>query len=222
LTLVLLPHCARLFEAVPGFKIGAHVLDLELDGINLRLKGIEVSELGRQSSLAGCSRGAVRGHATAICTYVVVVGAAAGLCDVAQDGVTTCASVLHADCVCVRSTHLLWRLLLSSVPRMPSSRRRADWLVCAVVGAVFKNGQSGRPTLAAGVSVELHSPACWVRTSIGGRRQRGTEAELASLRRGSSATMMISLVKCKWNATSLRIAACAATRERGEEEEDWE
>jgi hypothetical protein len=34
--------------------------------------------------------------------------------------------------------------------------------------------------------------------------------------------MMISLVKCKWNATSLRIAACAATRERGEEEEDWE
>jgi hypothetical protein len=30
--------------------------------------------------------------------------------------------------------------------------------------------------------------------------------------------MMISLVRCKWNATSLRIAACAATKEREDKE----
>jgi hypothetical protein len=132
-----------------------------------------------------------------------------------EDGVTAYVSVSHASCVCPRFTHLLWRLLLSSVPRMPSSRRRTDWLVCVAVGAIFKDGQH---TLAASINVEFLSPACWVRTSTAGSRQRGREARLASLRRGNSATMMISLVKCKWNATSLRIAACAATKERKEEE----
>jgi hypothetical protein len=45
-------------------------------------------------------------------------------------------------------THL-WKLLLSSVPRMPSSRRRVVWVLCAGASAVFKDCQYA---LAAGVS----------------------------------------------------------------------
>jgi len=122
------------------------VLDVCLDGINLRREGIEVSELGWQIGLACCSRGAVRGHATAVCAYVVVVRAAAGHCDVLEDGVAACVSILHPGCGCASFTHLLWRLQLSSVPRMPSSRRRVVWLICAVGGAAFKECQ---PALAA-------------------------------------------------------------------------
>ena len=95
---------------------------------------------------------------------------------------------------------------------MPSSRRRVVWVVCAVDGAVFKDGQS---TLTASKNARCYSPACQVRTATGGSRQKGTEAEMmASPCRGSLSTMMFSLVECQWNATSLRIAACATRRGR--------
>jgi hypothetical protein len=63
---------------------------------------------------------------------VVVVRVAAGLGDVLQNILAACMSVSNLDFACASFTHLLWMVPLSSVPRMPSSRRRVVWLICAV------------------------------------------------------------------------------------------
>lgn len=63
-------------------------LDVRLDGLDLRLQGIEVVGLRWPFYIARCDGGAKRGHATTIRTNMVVVWTAAGLDNMPQDTIT--------------------------------------------------------------------------------------------------------------------------------------
>jgi hypothetical protein len=114
----------------------------------------------------------------AICAYVVVVGVAAGLGDVLQDVLAACMSVSNLNFACAGFTHLLWMVPLSSVPRMPSSRRRVVWLVCAgeVTGCVCCQSM---------LDTCFHEAVCllarWGGRSGGGCHLQGMEARSACL-----------------------------------------